>query len=318
MRSPQPCPAFPLPPPVGTEPIVEPRQQEGTADGRGADRSEHNAVEHRAAADLVSHHKRQQRPIGARKQQEAGRSDQCRDERRIVTCVAKARPDRAQQMLRGRRAPLCSGSRHQTSAPIEPKLLTALIQNGAAMPKAPRSAPPRAGPTARLTLTPALFATTALGRSELGTSRGRSPGKQGRSTRRRSNEEGKNQQAYRRDEVKPDQCGKHGRDHRDGDFPAMRNLRLSTMSVSAPAGIANRNIGRLLATCTRETTSGAELRLIISQPEAAVYIHQPTFETTVAVQITANVLWREGRSWRFCVSRIGCHLCAGLLAYRHV
>src|ERR1700722_15556833 len=74
----------------------------------------------------------------------------------------------------------------------------------------------------------------------------------------------------------------------------MRNLRLSTMSVSAPAGIANRNIGRLLATCTRETTSGAELRLIISQPEAAVYIHQPTFETTVAAQITANVLSRKG------------------------
>src|SRR5450631_4005226 len=66
------------------------------------------------------------------------------------------------------------------------------------------------------------------------------------------------------------------------------------MSTSAPAGIANRNIGRLLATCTIETVSGLGSRFVISQPEATLYIQPPMFETTVAVQITVNVRWRNG------------------------
>jgi len=32
----------------------------------------------------------------------------------------------------------------------------------------------------------------------------------------------------------------------------------------------------------------------MSQPEAALYIQPPTFETSVAVQITANAAWRNG------------------------
>ncbi len=32
----------------------------------------------------------------------------------------------------------------------------------------------------------------------------------------------------------------------------------------------------------------------MSQAEAALYIHDPMFETTVAAQITANALWRNG------------------------
>src|ERR1700686_1209728 len=66
------------------------------------------------------------------------------------------------------------------------------------------------------------------------------------------------------------------------------------MSMSAPAGIANRNIGRLLATCTMETVSGLGSRFVMSQPEATLYIQPPMFETTVAVQITVNVRWRNG------------------------
>ena len=66
------------------------------------------------------------------------------------------------------------------------------------------------------------------------------------------------------------------------------------MSTSAPAGMANRNIGRLFATCTIETMNGSGSRLVISQPEATLYIQPPMFETTVAVQITANALWRNG------------------------
>jgi hypothetical protein len=56
------------------------------------------------------------------------------------------------------------------------------------------------------------------------------------------------------------------------------------------AGIANRNIGRLFATCTIETRNGSESRLAMSQPETR-YIHAPIFETTVAVQIAAYALW---------------------------
>src|SRR5271169_1133222 len=78
------------------------------------------------------------------------------------------------------------------------------------------------------------------------------------------------------------------------DSPKIKRRRRSTMSASAPAGIANRNIGRLLATCTMETMNGSGLRLVMSQPEATLYIQPPMFETTVAVQITANVRLRNG------------------------
>ena len=76
--------------------------------------------------------------------------------------------------------------------------------------------------------------------------------------------------------------------------PATRNLRRSTISLSAPAGIASRNIGRLVATCTMATMKGLESRLVMSHPEAAEDIHPPMFETTVAIQMTVKVLWRNG------------------------
>jgi hypothetical protein len=43
-----------------------------------------------------------------------------------------------------------------------------------------------------------------------------------------------------------------------------------------------------------ETTSGSGSRLVISQPEAALYIQLPTFATTVAVQSTVNAACRNG------------------------
>jgi hypothetical protein len=67
-----------------------------------------------------------------------------------------------------------------------------------------------------------------------------------------------------------------------------------TMSVSAPAGIANKNIGRLLATCTMETMNGSGSRLVMSQAEATLYIQPPMLETTVAIQINVNTRWRNG------------------------
>jgi hypothetical protein len=69
----------------------------------------------------------------------------------------------------------------------------------------------------------------------------------------------------------------------------MRNRRLSTMSASAPAGSANKNIGRLVATWTSETINGSALRVVISQPAAALYIQVPMFEITVAIHSTVNI-----------------------------
>src|ERR1700722_14974017 len=71
----------------------------------------------------------------------------------------------------GRRARSFAGGRHPRSPAITPALLNASIQNGADIPKALTTIPPRAGPTARLTFTPALLSAIAGGRSALGTNR---------------------------------------------------------------------------------------------------------------------------------------------------
>jgi hypothetical protein len=76
--------------------------------------------------------------------------------------------------------------------------------------------------------------------------------------------------------------------------PTMRNRRLSTMSASAPAGIANRNMGRLVATWTSDTDNGSAFRPVINQPQAPLYIQVPTFATTVATQMTAKTRYRNG------------------------
>lgn len=65
-------------------------------------------------------------------------------------------------------------------------------------------------------------------------------------------------------------------------IPAIRNLRRSTTSASAPAGSANRNMGRLLATCTKETMNGSGFRFVISQADATLNIQLPMFAMTVA------------------------------------
>jgi len=68
----------------------------------------------------------------------------------------------------------------------------------------------------------------------------------------------------------------------------IKNFRLSKMSASAPAGMAKRQIGRLLAACTKATVKGSGSSEVISQPDAALYIQPPTFETSVAVQMTVK------------------------------
>ena len=51
-----------------------------------------------------------------------------------------------------------------------------------------------------------------------------------------------------------------------------RNFRLSKISASAPAGMANKQIGNVLAARTSATINGSGLRLVMSQPDAALYI----------------------------------------------
>src|SRR5450759_949068 len=61
----------------------------------------------------------------------------------------------------GSRCGFVLGERHHSSAPIIPRLLMALSQNGAAIPNPAITTPPSAGPSARLTLIPTLLAATA-------------------------------------------------------------------------------------------------------------------------------------------------------------
>src|SRR5262249_50054299 len=73
-----------------------------------------------------------------------------------------------------------------------------------------------------------------------------------------------------------------------------RNFRRSTRSATAPAGIARRNIGSVAATCTSATMNGSGLRLVISQPDAALYIQPPMFETMVAIHSAVKLAYRKG------------------------
>ena len=74
----------------------------------------------------------------------------------------------------------------------------------------------------------------------------------------------------------------------------MRNRRLSTISASAPEGIANKNMGKLEATCTRETIRGDESSEVMSHAEVELYIQPPIFDTRVAVQMIAYGRYRNG------------------------
>src|ERR1700722_16681875 len=74
----------------------------------------------------------------------------------------------------------------------------------------------------------------------------------------------------------------------------MRSRLRSTMSAKAPAGRANKNIGKLAATWTSETIKGSRSTVVISHAAAALYIQEPILEMTVAAQITAKALLRNG------------------------
>jgi hypothetical protein len=63
-----------------------------------------------------------------------------------------------------------------------------------------------------------------------------------------------------------------------------------------------------------ETMSGLGSRLVMSQPDATLYIQPPMFETTVAAQISANVLTRKGAHTDAGAGAPGCGVPGGSFA----
>src|SRR3984885_14555750 len=68
----------------------------------------------------------------------------------------------------------------------------------------------------------------------------------------------------------------------------IRSRRGSTTSVSAPAGKVRRKSGRVVATCTAETSLGLGLRLVIIQAEPVSNIASPTPDSEGGVGMTMN------------------------------
>ena len=66
------------------------------------------------------------------------------------------------------------------------------------------------------------------------------------------------------------------------------------MSASAPAGIANKNIGSVIAVCTIATITGEVVRVVITHPAPTSFIHVPIFETNVAIHKLRNILILRG------------------------
>jgi len=75
---------------------------------------------------------------------------------------------------------------------------------------------------------------------------------------------------------------------------AIRKRRLSARSAIAPAGRANRKIGKVVAACTSETMAGDGARLVISQPAPTSCIQVPIFDTSVATQSSAKARCPKG------------------------
>src|SRR5579863_10608789 len=132
---------------------------------------------------------------------------------------------------------------------MTPKLLTALMTNGAAIPSGPMIAPASAGPTARLKLNPTLFADIALGSTSLGTRLGTTACHAGEVSAPEMLISNMNQ----RSEAGVTQfiqttAANAAESTAVALSPQISSLRLSTTSESAPASRASRNSGALPAT----------------------------------------------------------------------
>jgi hypothetical protein len=100
----------------------------------------------------------------------------------------------------------------------------------------------------------------------------------------------------------------------------MRSLRRSTMSASAPAGSANRNIGSAVAALTSDTQIGDGSSVVISQPVPTLATQAPIFATSVAVHTvrkagTASGLHADGGGPAFCVSATRTSFCQAMSAW---
>ena len=71
-------------------------------------------------------------------------------------------------------------------------------------------------------------------------------------------------------------------------WTAMRNLRRSRISVSTPAGMARRKIGRVPAAWTMATAAGEAERSVINHELATSRMKLPVLPRTVAIQRTAK------------------------------
>src|SRR5271157_1680913 len=181
------------------------------------------------------------------------------------------------------------GFRHQIRAAMMTALLAAKIQKGTAMPAAAMTRPPSAGPAARPTLKPTPFMAVALSRSSLGTRSGVVDPQAGEvsapPTPSRKVVASRSAGVARSSDTRP---AKITETARIASSTAISNRRESMTSATAPAGRVNRNKGKLTATWTRDTVIGLASRLVISQPDAVSNMAVPTFDITLAVQITVN------------------------------
>src|SRR6202453_4898374 len=160
------------------------------------------------------------------------------------------------------------------------------------MPKPPMTKPPSAGPTARLRLYPTVLAAIACAKSRRGTSSGEIETQAGAESAPPT----PNRNVAARSELGVAKCNDtkaaNSVETRATPTPTTNNRRRgSTMSVSAPAGSVNRNNGRLVATWTSEKTLGSALRFAMNQPDGGCKNAMPTFEITLADQITVKAEW---------------------------
>jgi len=149
--------------------------------------------------------------------------------------------------------------------------------------------PPKAGPTARLTLTPTLFAATASGKSCLGTSCGTIDcQRRGGQRCARLDEERQEQQPAWRDEVQPNERRKRRGTYRDEGFDD--NQQAALVNDVRKRTRQQREQEGWQARChlNQGTATGFGSSVVMSHAEAALYIQPPRFETTVAVHRTVN------------------------------
>ena len=201
------------------------------------------------------------------------------------------------------------------------KNVSALIRKVAPTPASPITRPPSAGPITREMLMPRPLSASAGPSSFLGTSCGSTARKAGV-----SNAEPASSTKIRMRSVIGVIAPITVSTHRSSITASikicatMRSLRRSTMSASAPAGSANRNIGSAVAALTSDTQIGDGSSVVISQPVPTLATQAPIFATSVAVHTvrkagTASGLHADGGGPAFCVSATRTSFCQAMSAW---